>query len=361
MYDQSLEQLIDAVIADGVITDQERKVVLKKAAALGIDQDEIEVYLDGRLDAVNKNNAPKSGKHGVVKTCPNCGAVVEAGTAKCKECGYAFSGLDANSSAKELDRRLRGVKGTDYEDDEKRANIISSFPIPNTREDLMEFLAALEPKAFAKINSDNGAEKKMKKAYKEKFEECVNKAMISFPDDPATKHYLKKIADRKKKRNIIIGAIVAAVVIIVTIICIAVSNANAKEEAEQEALRQEYAEWEAQVMPEIEAYAAEMNAKLDKIPTPTTRNWETCGAMWNKITWDKAWKADKNKYKAIIDDRELEHGADYDAFEAFVKKKNNIGKQIRDAHRQVLSNSGMAGSEVNSRTYSEYQESSYRR
>ena len=51
MYDQSLEQLIDAVIADGVITDQERRVVYKKAASLGIDQDEIEVYLEGRLDA----------------------------------------------------------------------------------------------------------------------------------------------------------------------------------------------------------------------------------------------------------------------------------------------------------------------
>lgn len=42
MYDKSLEQLIDAVIADGVITDQERKVVYKKAATLGIDQDQDE-------------------------------------------------------------------------------------------------------------------------------------------------------------------------------------------------------------------------------------------------------------------------------------------------------------------------------
>lgn len=32
MYEQSLEQLIDAVIADGEITDQERNVAYKKAA-----------------------------------------------------------------------------------------------------------------------------------------------------------------------------------------------------------------------------------------------------------------------------------------------------------------------------------------
>ncbi|MDE6395514.1 MAG: hypothetical protein K2K77_09240, partial [Duncaniella sp.] len=125
MYDQSLEQLIDAVIADGVITDQERKVVYKKAAALGIDQDEIEGYLNGKLDALKKNAKPQSGKHGVVKTCPHCGATVESGSAKCKECGFAFTGLEANSSAKELDERL-----TSAIDEDDQAEIINSFPIP---------------------------------------------------------------------------------------------------------------------------------------------------------------------------------------------------------------------------------------
>ena len=44
-----LDKLIDAVVADGVITEKERAVILKKATAAGYDADEVEILLDGRL------------------------------------------------------------------------------------------------------------------------------------------------------------------------------------------------------------------------------------------------------------------------------------------------------------------------
>ncbi len=44
-----LDKLIEAVVADGVITDKERAVVLKKATAAGYDADEVEILLDGKL------------------------------------------------------------------------------------------------------------------------------------------------------------------------------------------------------------------------------------------------------------------------------------------------------------------------
>lgn len=49
MYSEQLEQLIQSVIADGVITDKERAVLRKKAVAEGVDEDEIDVYVDGLL------------------------------------------------------------------------------------------------------------------------------------------------------------------------------------------------------------------------------------------------------------------------------------------------------------------------
>lgn len=49
MYSEQLEQLIKSVIADGVITEKERAVLHKRAAAEGIDEDEIDVYLDGLM------------------------------------------------------------------------------------------------------------------------------------------------------------------------------------------------------------------------------------------------------------------------------------------------------------------------
>ena len=59
MYTEQLEQLIKSVIADGVITEKERAVLHKKAAAEGVDEDEIDVYVDGliaQMEPVTKQN-----------------------------------------------------------------------------------------------------------------------------------------------------------------------------------------------------------------------------------------------------------------------------------------------------------------
>ena len=53
----NLDELIQAVIADGTITDKERSVILKKATAAGYDADEVEILLDGKL--AERQNANK--------------------------------------------------------------------------------------------------------------------------------------------------------------------------------------------------------------------------------------------------------------------------------------------------------------
>ena len=44
-----IEKLIDLALADGQLTDKERNVILKKATELGVDTDEVEMVLDGKL------------------------------------------------------------------------------------------------------------------------------------------------------------------------------------------------------------------------------------------------------------------------------------------------------------------------
>ena len=49
MYNEKLEALITAALADGVLTDKEKNLLFKKAEAMGIDRDEFELVLEGRL------------------------------------------------------------------------------------------------------------------------------------------------------------------------------------------------------------------------------------------------------------------------------------------------------------------------
>ena len=168
MFSSKTEEFIDRVLTtNGYFTEDDVYAVCDMEGKYGNFKSNVKSYMRVRLAEIKKEKedlkasetsvqTPKSGKHGVINTCPNCGATVEAGSVKCTECGYIFTGVGANSSAAELDRRLRNVTGTNSDSDKKRANIISSFPIPNAREDLFEFLAELEPKAL--VNNTRGTE-----------------------------------------------------------------------------------------------------------------------------------------------------------------------------------------------------------
>lgn len=52
----SFNELLDAALADGELTDKERAILLKKANAQGYDPDEVNLMIDGRLAKMKQNN-----------------------------------------------------------------------------------------------------------------------------------------------------------------------------------------------------------------------------------------------------------------------------------------------------------------
>ena len=54
LYDEKIEALISAALADGVLTEKEKQILFKKAQAQGIDLDEFEMVLDARLVEIEK-------------------------------------------------------------------------------------------------------------------------------------------------------------------------------------------------------------------------------------------------------------------------------------------------------------------
>ena len=183
---EQLEKLIDLALADGILTDKEREVLQRKAQELGVDQDEFEMVLEAKLHLAQKAAAPplppqpvsapdkiKSNKEGDLKKCPSCGAPVQSFATKCSDCGHEFRNIESSNSVKNLVSKLEEaeekarntksggglvgglMKMIDGETDlEKRifnakSNVISSFPVSNTKEDILEFLAL----SVAQVNS----------------------------------------------------------------------------------------------------------------------------------------------------------------------------------------------------------------
>ena len=73
MYSEQLEQFIELILADGEITDKERAVLYKKAAAEGVDADEIDVYVDGKLDMLKKQVSCEQGESTPTKSIDESG------------------------------------------------------------------------------------------------------------------------------------------------------------------------------------------------------------------------------------------------------------------------------------------------
>ena len=206
MFSEELESVIEAALADGTLTAKEREVLHKRAAAEGVDPDELDVVIEGRLAKMKREEdwlrpAPPSDKFGDVKKCPNCGEPVEPMAVKCSACGYEFRNVEALKSSQRLAEKLEAINEayrgkkvetnmgfgfkqdtTIFEVGREQVTAIKSFPVPTTKEDLLDFAISMQSRWKSSTMGDD--QLGLKSAYKAKYDECVNKAQILFPNDP---------------------------------------------------------------------------------------------------------------------------------------------------------------------------------
>ena len=237
MYNEKLEALISAALADGALTEKEKQVLFKNAEAMGIDLDEFEVVLDARLVEIKKKearenqqyllemekakaaqtSAPKSDKYGDVRKCPACGAIVPSMAAVCPECGQEFTNIKANSTANMLMLKIdeiqaqssvaqRGLNAKDAKTAQRETwaiesqvtsrtvQAIKNFPIPNTREDLIEFMTL----CLSNSRADRQYVDEIAEAWREKFEQLITKARITIPNYPIAEDLIKKYKSKRE-------------------------------------------------------------------------------------------------------------------------------------------------------------------
>ncbi len=229
MYNEQIEKLIELALADGELTEKEKQVLFKKAEAAGIDLDEFEMVLEARLFEKTKHKtieptvAPKSDKLGDVKKCPACGAIATSFSASCSDCGFEFRNVGANTSVKLLSEKLEAVvqecnkmsfedknvlgKLTDtaQQQQEKREkeildrqrDVIKNFPIPNTKEDILEFLHFMNPKIKTGFGSDKNVV-----AWRNKYTEVLSRAESAFVNDTKMRSEIEQYKQQYKSSKL---------------------------------------------------------------------------------------------------------------------------------------------------------------
>jgi len=238
MYNEKIENLINFALADGELTEKEKQILFKKAEEAGIDLDEFEMVLDAKLHEKQQSikqpvaadsAAPKSDKFGDIKKCPACGSMVQSFQIKCVDCSHEFSNIQSNASVNKLFEMLNDAEDTRKEDassnnpfsamgsmmaqnlmtgtskvDKKKMEIISNFPIPTTKDDMIEFLSLALPKAkqignfLTKDLSENKVHNNFVNVWKSKCEQIVMKARFSMQDDKKTLDEINNYAKELK-------------------------------------------------------------------------------------------------------------------------------------------------------------------
>jgi hypothetical protein len=218
-----IENLIEMALADGEVTEKEREIILRKAEVLCEDKDEVEMILDGRialmlkeLKANQQQSKPKSNKEGDMKKCPSCGAPTSSFTTKCPDCGHEFRNIEAVSSISklhselqraEVEERNRSRSWVEKLDGElavlkavanRQKMIISSFPVPNSKEDILEFLSVSSSEAQIKtgftLNKNIDPKTIIKQAWRSKCEQIILKARFSMKEDKVTLAEIEQFA-----------------------------------------------------------------------------------------------------------------------------------------------------------------------
>lgn len=146
-YNKEIESLIEMAISDGEITDKELKVLQKKATQYNIDEDELDMVLEYRLENRRKelglNNESKSNiETDKIQTrdynkCNSCGFIRQNDEDKCPYCGYVFpSALDIfkieladarNKAYIEVEKKRKEAESNDSQKSSIINSIGSSF------------------------------------------------------------------------------------------------------------------------------------------------------------------------------------------------------------------------------------------
>lgn len=211
------------------------------------------------IQTPRNNGERKKYYDGDIHKCPNCGEVLKAFEAVCPSCKFELRGAKNSSAVKELIAKIEKLDSQKSEDsflkslkrkldgtklspiEEQKISLISNFPIPNTKEDLLEFMILSSSHILSKKPSGNISQhdellyNELKKAWKIKFEQAYDKAKICIKNDSdrveIEQCYEKTIIEPKRKRKkttkiVLLSVFIPLILIVTSIILVTTLTAD---------------------------------------------------------------------------------------------------------------------------------------
>ena len=177
---------------------------------------------------------------GEVHKCPNCGEVLKGFESVCSACGFEIRGVKTSETVAEFVEKLQKAdalrggsawiahqafgENTLSPVDEQKISIIKNFPIPNTKEDIREFmiLASTNLDPILYESQSKIAKTALMGAWKVKLNQAYQKAKMSFGTSSdfrnVHKIYDEKILKPKRKKIALISLAIAVPVIVAGVV-----------------------------------------------------------------------------------------------------------------------------------------------
>lgn len=126
---------------------------------------------------------------GEIHKCPNCGEILNSFVSTCPSCGYEIRNNRVSTSIREFAENV--IKA---ETDAKKTTLIRNFPIPNTKEDIYEYMILASSNLTENIDTD------VFEAWKVKFDQGFQKAKYLLKEDSTALTELQLLYDQTSKK-----------------------------------------------------------------------------------------------------------------------------------------------------------------
>ena len=205
---------------------------------------------------------------GKIYKCPNCGEVLKAFVRNCPSCGLELRGAKATSAVREFALKLEAIEARrEYEKpkgifsatqnqinisktDEQKINLIQNFSVPNTKEDMLEFMilatSNINTRSYDSTNTNiTKGEKAIADAWNSKIRQVYEKAKKSYGDE-ADFRMIQELYDEcnleiknVKKAGILKWALMAGWMPILFIVIFVIASIKAPGVERKEVIRME--------------------------------------------------------------------------------------------------------------------------